>query len=133
MKNLLIAIGVVLLSLFIIGILAPKEQKNEIKKLTTEEKQEIQNNIKKQYDTIENRKIFAKKAQEWMLDQGFDMEFITTGKENRTLECKYILAGNVLAHKLSKDGTFLNTVKLYGFNKFILTDKYYKSWTWTLK
>lgn len=80
----------------------------------------------------ENRVMFAKKAQNFMLDEGFDMEFTATGKEKRTLECKYVLAGNVLAHKLSK-GPFLDTVRDYSFDKFILRDGFGNSWTWDFK
>lgn len=133
-KNLLIIIGGIILFICMVLMCSPSNNFYAPKevKLTEQEKQEIKEIAKRQFDTPENRVMFAKKAQNFMLDEGFDMEFTATGKEKRTLECKYVLAGNVLAHKLSK-GPFLDTVRDYSFDKFILRDGFGNSWTWDFK
>lgn len=134
MKNFFIVIGVIFLFIFLLLMCSPNNHYNqpEVKKLTVEQKQEINKIIKETKNTPENRKLFAKKAQEFMLDEGFDMEFRATGKDYKILECKYVLAGNVLAHKLTK-GSFIETVKLESFDKFILKDGFGNRWTWDFK
>lgn len=75
---------------------------------------------------------YAKDLENRLLDQGMNATAIATGKDNTTLHIKWILAGRVLAHQMSKESSIFANAREMGFRRIEITDGYDESWYWKL-
>jgi hypothetical protein len=79
----------------------------------------------------DRRTSYAARLESEYLDKGMDVTVTTRGKDATTLHLKWILVSRPMAHQLSKSGV-LETLRGLGFTRFIITDGYDESWSWTL-
>lgn len=102
MKNLLIAIVIVLFSYSIC----------------------FANSIKE--NSPEGRLSYAKAKEQQMLDDGYDMYFEAKDEDYKTLEIRWIFTGRVYVNKMiNKDKRFIKMLKQkYGFTKVIFSGRW---------
>lgn len=77
------------------------------------------------------RRLYARELEHRLLDEGMNVTVTTSGRHATTLRVEYILVSKVWAHKLGNDGKTIPTIRNMGFEKFILTDGYDETYTWT--
>lgn len=127
-SNTLIAVGVIILLLFIIG------QCNQSSDVETTAVEAVDTsavstgtvNVKKL--SAEERKENIEKLTNMFLDTGMDVKVSVHGKSNEILELENALFNDVWFRKFETTGMFDNFHNL-GFEKIILTDNYdYKKW-----
>ena len=83
-------------------------------------------------DAIVSRKLFAKKYEDSLLDQGMDAHVSTLGRDHSTLQIKFIGVGRVLVHQISKNGELMESFRKMGFKKLKMTNGYEENWSITL-
>ncbi len=75
------------------------------------------------------RKNYAKELEFTFLDKlRMDTTVTVSGKNNTTIQIKWILWTRVTVYEFFKDGKIMSTWRSMGFKKYILTDGY--RWTW---
>ena len=80
----------------------------------------------------EERYYYGKLLREWYLDNGMDVDVYVYGPENKYIKLSYVLFGDVSVHMFQK-GDQIIEMKDAGFEKVVMTDGYYESWTIPLK
>ncbi len=127
-SNTLIAVGVIILLLFIIGQCNQSSdvETNAVEAVDTSAVSTGTVNVKKL--SAEERKENIEKLTNMFLDTGMDVKVSVHGKKNEILELENALFNDVWFRKFETNGMFDNFHNL-GFEKIILTDNYdYKKW-----
>jgi hypothetical protein len=81
---------------------------------------------------LQDRKNCAGELERMYLDKGMDVTVSVFGTNATTLKIKWILVSKVTAHQFSQDHEFFQMLREKGFKKFIITDGYNDTWSWTL-
>jgi hypothetical protein len=79
------------------------------------------------------RIAYGKAMQTTLYDQDIDADVDVMGPRHTVLRVKYALATKLFVYKLSQElqQTF-SDMRALGFKKFIITDGYDRSWSWSL-
>ena len=79
---------------------------------------------------VASRKAFANELQQEMLKENYDMTINATGKENTTLNIKYVLINRPFVYNFVNNSAVIARMKSLGFTKLILSDGYESTWTY---
>ncbi len=127
-SNTLIAIGVIILLLFIIGqynqssdVDSSTADTNALEAIDTSTVKQGTVNVKKL--SAEERKGNIEKLRNMFLDSGIDVKVSVYGKNNETLELKNVVFDDVWFRKFETAGMFDNFHNL-GFKEIILNNEY---------
>lgn len=79
-----------------------------------------------------NRLLYAAIIENKFLDKGYDISVKVLGKNDTTLQLKYVLVSRVFVHHLSKDTSLIQEWRELGFKRIVFTDGFRSKWVMDL-